>query len=118
MTTSDPVRSKARLRTVADLGALVRDIRTRRGWTQAMLADKAAVGRQWLVAVEAGHHDRAEWGKVMQLLRALGIDLLVTIPTGDDAAHPPDDPSRDAGGEARRTVDLGAILDAMTSDAS
>jgi len=119
MATIERARGRAQqLRTVTDLGALVRDVRTQRGWTQAVLAKKAAVGRQWLVAVESGRHDRAEWGKVMQVLRALSIELLVTTPTDDtDAGQAPAD-SRGERGEARRAVDLSAIIDGLANNAS
>lgn len=59
-------------RSAADLGAGVRAARLARGWTQSELAARVGVGRQWLVGLEKGH-DRAELGKVMAVLRALGL---------------------------------------------
>ena len=42
--------------------------------TQRQLARAAAVGRQWIVAIEAGK-PRAELGKVLQTLAALDLSL-------------------------------------------
>jgi y4mF family transcriptional regulator len=54
-----------------DVGASIRALRRSLGLTQAELAARAGVGRQWLVAVERGH-ERAEIGKVAAVLAALG----------------------------------------------
>ena len=43
-----------RVRTMADAGALVRGAREDVGWTQAALAARARVSREWLVAFENG----------------------------------------------------------------
>lgn len=43
-----------RLRTPADFGAAIRDRRLRAGLTQAVLARRVGVGRQWIVKVEKG----------------------------------------------------------------
>lgn len=69
-------------RSATDTGAAIRAARLARGLTQSELAKKADVGRQWLVALEKGH-DRAELGKVMAVLNALGTTLAVR----PDAAH-------------------------------
>lgn len=60
------------MRTAADVGAAVRAARRAQGLTQAQLAERAGVGRQWLVALEKGH-DRAELGKAIAVLAALGL---------------------------------------------
>lgn len=70
-----------------DVGAAIRAARRAKGVSQAQLAERAGVGRQWLVAVEKGHH-RAELGKVAALLSALDIRLAFG-PT-----PPPPDPAR------------------------
>jgi y4mF family transcriptional regulator len=62
------------IRDAQDLGAAIRAARRAEGWTQAELAARAGVGRQWLVAVEHGHQ-RAETGMVMAVLRELGLQL-------------------------------------------
>ena len=63
-----------RIRTPLDLGLIIRDRRRKLGLTQISLAEKAAVGRQWLVAVEQGK-PRAEIGLVLRTLAALDIEL-------------------------------------------
>lgn len=59
------------------LGALVRETRIRLGLTQTELAADAGVGRQWLVAFEAGDKHSAPLDMVFRLLREL--DLAVTL---------------------------------------
>ena len=69
-----------------EVGVLIRDARQSRQLTQAQLAAKARVGRQWLVAVEAGTHERAEIGKVLSVLSAQDIELFAR--TSDEPAEP------------------------------
>jgi HTH-type transcriptional regulator / antitoxin HipB len=63
-----------RVRTPADLGALIRDRRTKLRLDQKSLAAKAGVSRQWIVEVEKGK-PRAEIGLLLRTLSALGIAL-------------------------------------------
>jgi len=91
-----------RLRTVRDLGALIRDARTTRDWTQTDLAERAKVSRQWLVSIERGQHSRAEIGMLLRVLKTLGVELL---------ARPvqPTEPSPE-----RPDVDLESLLNSFT----
>ncbi len=91
-----------RVNTPADFGHLIRRVRKARGMTQQQLARAAAVGRQWIVEIEAGKR-RAELGKVLQTLAALDLTLSLRG-EGIPAVHPADDPIE--------VVDLQAILDA------
>lgn len=75
-----------RISNPADAGAAVRAARHATGLTQAELAARAGVGRQWLVNLERGHQ-RAELGKTLAVLNTLGI-MLATRPT------PPPPPGR------------------------
>lgn len=73
-----------RIRTAVDIGALIRDRRTRLGLKQQDLADKAGVSRQWLIEVEKGK-PRAELGLVLRTLDELGISLATGyIPRPED----------------------------------
>jgi y4mF family transcriptional regulator len=63
-----------RIRTPADLGALIRDHRTRLGLDQKSLAEKVGVSRQWIVDVEKGK-TRAQIGLLLRTVGALGIAL-------------------------------------------
>ena len=65
-----------RIRTPVDVGALIRDRRTKVGLKQQSLAGKVGVSRQWLIEVEKGK-PRAEIGLVLRTIEVLGI-LLVT----------------------------------------
>ena len=62
------------VRSPTDIGLLIRRARKSRGLTQHQLGRAAAVGRQWIVAVEGGK-ERAEIGKVLQTLAALDVTL-------------------------------------------
>lgn len=70
--------------------------------TQQQLARAAAVGRQWVVEIEAGK-PRAELGRVLQTLAALDLSLsmhgegIAEVRKAEDAVE---------------VVDLRAILDA------
>lgn len=64
------------IRTAADLGAVIRDYRRRRGLDQQMLAKKIGVSRQWVVEIEKGKA-RAEVGLILRALGALDIPLSV-----------------------------------------
>ena len=71
-----------RIRTPLDLGLVIRDRRRKLGLSQSALAEKAGVGRQWLIAVEHGKA-RAEVGLVLRTLNALDLHLS-TDATGQD----------------------------------
>lgn len=66
-----------RIRTPLELGRAIRDARETAGLTQEELCKQAFVSRRWLVRVEQGH-DTAELGKVIDVLRALGLDFALT----------------------------------------
>jgi HTH-type transcriptional regulator / antitoxin HipB len=88
-----------RIRTAVDIGALIRDRRTRLGLKQQDLADKAGVSRQWLIEVEKGK-PRAELGLVLRTIEELGISLA----TGDIPR--PEDRKR------AQAIDIDRIVDA------
>ena len=61
-----------------DLGTLIRGARKRSGLTQQEFADLCGVGRRFLSESEAGK-PRLELGKILQVLKAAGIDLYGTL---------------------------------------
>lgn len=65
------------------LGAFIYDVRTKSGLTQQELAEQAGVSRKWLIGIEQGERPRAELGKVLDLLRVLGIDLTLSWPAAE-----------------------------------
>ena len=67
------------VKTMSDLGALVRSARTSRGMTQAELAAELRVGRDWVVRLEKGH-PRLEAQRVLDALRIVGVSLEATVP--------------------------------------
>lgn len=58
------------------IGELIREARRMLGLTQVQLAELAGVGRRFIVDVEAGR-DGASIGKVLTVMRALGMDAEV-----------------------------------------
>lgn len=73
------------IETPAEAGAIIRARRIARGLSQQALADMAGVSRKFLIDLEAGH-DRAELGKTLAVMAALGLSLAATdpIPRGSD----------------------------------
>ena len=80
-----------RMRTATDLGAFIRERRTKLGMDQVALAEKAGTSRKWLIEVEQGK-PRAEIGLILQTLKTLGvsidlqIDSLANATSNDKAA--------------------------------
>jgi HTH-type transcriptional regulator/antitoxin HipB len=66
---------QSRLRTPADIGALIRDRRQRLRLDQAELAQMVGVSRLWVNQVERGKHG-ASLGLVLRALDTLGVILL------------------------------------------
>ena len=75
------------VRTVKDLGALVRERRRSLGWSQSDLGEKIGVQRLWVSQFEAGKAT-AHIGLVMRTLRALDLEVQVGVapPPGTGAA--------------------------------
>jgi y4mF family transcriptional regulator len=70
------------------VAAVVREGRSTMDLTQAELADKAGVGRKFVVSLEAGH-PRAELSKVLNVLAALDIEAMTRRWSSPAAANPP-----------------------------
>jgi transcriptional regulator with XRE-family HTH domain len=68
--------------TTAALGAAVKARRLELGWSQAKLADRLRVQRQWVIRLEGGA-DGAEIGTVLKALRALGLSIVIGTERGD-----------------------------------
>lgn len=72
---------------MAEFGAVVRETRRLRGWTQAELARHAGVSRRWIIALESGQVGGAEFGRVLAVLSALdiGVALSPAVASSDAA---------------------------------
>jgi len=62
------------VQSVRELAAVIRSLRREKGWTQAMLASEAGVGREWVIHMEKGRSS-VELGLMMATLKALGVRL-------------------------------------------
>ena len=63
-----------RANSVRDVAGIVRDRRKALGWTQAALASKLGVGREWVIQFEKAK-PTAEWGTVIRAFQALGLSV-------------------------------------------
>jgi len=79
--------------TIRSLGSFVRAERLAQGLTQATLADRLGVSRDWVIRLEQGH-PRLEAQRVLDALVVLGVTLdlaaRVDPPEGGQAAPPAD----------------------------
>jgi HTH-type transcriptional regulator / antitoxin HipB len=60
--------------TVREAAAVVRELRSKRRWTQAELAAQASVSRSFVVDVEAGK-PTVESAKLFDIFQALGFEI-------------------------------------------
>jgi HTH-type transcriptional regulator/antitoxin HipB len=74
-----------RVRTIREIGLLVRTERKRQGLSLQALADRVGCTRQWIAALEAGG-DRLEVALVLRTLSSLGIRLDARIPDPGEGA--------------------------------
>lgn len=76
-----PVGEEVSVVTVAspeELGAAVRAARVGLNWTQADLAQRAGLSREWVSRMEAGTH-RLEFDKVMTVMGLLGFGIVAPV---------------------------------------
>lgn len=88
-----------RIKTPADLGALIRDRRSHLGMDQASLAKKVGTSRKWLIEVEKGK-STAQIGLILRTLHALKITL-------SDASSAP------APSQTAQPIDINRIIDSL-----
>lgn len=91
-----------RIRTAAELGAFIRERRTKLGMDQIALAEKAGTSRKWLVEVEQGK-PRAEIGLILRTLKTLGVSIDIAA----DVTHKTSTTSE------TKNVDINNILDSL-----
>ena len=89
------------IRNPAGLGAAIKERRKTLSLSQAALALRAGVGRQWLVAVERGKPG-AELALIFRVLNALNIPLMIAAPKTDTTP--------------KAMIDLDAIIAASVKD--
>ncbi|MBK8460126.1 MAG: helix-turn-helix domain-containing protein [Micropruina sp.] len=69
------------------MATFVRQTRKARGFTQAELARRVGVGRDWVVRLEQGN-PRLELSKVLDTFAVLGLSLSVSQAVDGDADDP------------------------------
>lgn len=74
-----PGGGPVRLKTSKELGLRIRDRRLQLGWSQAELAARIGMSRQWVMSLEKGAAGAA-LGTVLRTLSALGLALDVSEP--------------------------------------
>ena len=89
------IMATRRITTPQDLGAAVRDARTSAQLTQAELAERADVSREWLIGLERGTRPRAELTKILGVLAALDQPLMLGREEQEEAQEEEEEPKRD-----------------------
>jgi len=91
-----------RIRTATDLGAFIRERRTKLGMDQNSLAKKAGTSRKWLVEVEQGKPG-AEIGLILRTLKSLDISIDLGADSSVAIFPPP----------KAKTPDINSVLDSL-----
>ena len=91
-----------RIRTATDLGAFIRERRTKLGMDQIALANKAGTSRKWLVEVEQGKPG-AEIGLILRTLKSLTISIDLEADSSVESSPP---------GKAK-APDINSVLDSL-----
>jgi len=91
-----------RIRTATDLGAFIRERRTKLGMDQIALATKAGTSRKWLVEVEQGKPG-AEIGLILRTLKSLEIFIDLEADSSVATSPPP----------KAKTPDINSVLDSL-----
>lgn len=81
-------RDKSIISSPRALGAFIHDARIERNLTQESLATLAGVSRSWLIGVEQGKRQRAELDKILNVLEALGINLVLEQQSAEQPPAP------------------------------
>ncbi len=66
------------IKSVIDMGQVIRMTRQQKGWSQSQLADQLGTSQRWVSEIENGK-SRAEMGRVLKCLRVLEINLTSAI---------------------------------------
>jgi HTH-type transcriptional regulator/antitoxin HipB len=90
------------IRTATDLGAFIRERRTKLGMDQLSLAKKAGTSRKWLVEVEQGKPG-AEIGLILRTLKSLEISI--DLEADSSVATPPQ--------SKVKAPDINSVLDSL-----
>ncbi|MBU4336678.1 MAG: helix-turn-helix transcriptional regulator [Actinobacteria bacterium] len=69
--------SREEVRNEIEFGARLQARRRALGLTQAEVAERASVSRAFVINLESGGHTRAEFGRVLAVVRAL--DLVIAL---------------------------------------
>ena len=91
-----------RIRTATDIGAFIRERRTKLGMDQIALAKKAGTSRKWLVEVEQGKPG-AEIGLILRTLKSLEISIDLEADSLVATATP----------GTGRALDINSVLDSL-----
>lgn len=93
-----------RVRNTRELGILIRDARKSRRWSQADLAGRIGVSRNWVVSIEGGRPG-AEVGLVLNALQVLDLSFSVSARAPSEERDD-SDPSLPEGAPARSNAQV------------
>ena len=80
------------VRTPADLGAFLAEVRIRTGWTQEEVAEQLGISRRYLYEIESGRPSLYT-DRLFALLRLFDATLTVTAPEPGPAPQEPRPPT-------------------------
>lgn len=78
--------AEVRARKAADLAAALAATRRARGWSQAELADRIGVSRDYVGDLESGRFG-LQVTRLMRLMGELGVDVVLTLPSITDESE-------------------------------
>ena len=82
MHTNEPETRTWTIRSGADLGRALADVRTIRGLTQEILAERSGTPRTYLARIETGM-TVAMIDRILRMLRRMGAEVTVSLQNGD-----------------------------------
>ena len=82
--------AQLRARKPRDLAAVLVAARRAHGWSQAEIADRVGVSRDYVGDLESGEFG-LQVTRLMRMLGELGVDVVLTLPQGAHGSEPTDD---------------------------
>lgn len=82
--------ASVRVRKARDLSAVLTAARRQRGWSQAELADRIGVSRDYVGDIESGRLG-LQVTRLVQLCGELGVDIVLALPAASQSSEVPSD---------------------------
>ena len=73
-----------KVRSITEVGGLIQQQRTDLGLTQAQVADRANVSRDWIISIENGRRLTVDFERLLRTLDTLGLTIEISAATEGD----------------------------------